>query len=78
MRARTRLSARSSIPGSSKRTRTSSAARTRKPSRTTRRLPAGSLRKPRKESQTAATSAAVASRSAQPGSVESEVTRQAL
>jgi len=68
MRARTRLSARSSIPGS----------RTRKPSRTTRRLPAGSLRKPRKESQTAATSAAVASRSAQPGSVESEVTRQAL
>src|SRR6266481_6993241 len=77
-RARTRLSARSSIPGSSSSTSTSSAAARRKASRAKRRGPVGSLRKPRKESHTAAPRAATASASTQPGSVESEVMRQAL
>ncbi len=78
MRARTRLSERSSIPGSRSRVRTSSAASMRKPSSAMRRAPAGSLRKPRNESHTAAIRQATASPSTQPGKVESEVTRQAL
>src|SRR5882724_1336253 len=77
-RARTRLSARSSIPGSSRSTSTSSAAARRKASSAKRRGPVGSLRKPRKESHTAAARAATARASTHPGSVESEVMRQAL
>src|SRR6266404_1099574 len=77
-RARTRLSARSSIPGSSSSTSTSSAAARRNASRAKRRGPVGSLRNPRNESHTAAARAATASASTQPGSVEREVMRQAL
>src|SRR6202022_3520275 len=77
-RARTRLSARSSMPGSRSSTSTRSAAARRNPSSATRRAPAGSERNPRKESHTAAARAATASASTQGGSVESEVMRHAL
>src|SRR4051812_43465639 len=77
-RARTRLSARSSIPGSSSSASRSSAATIRKASRATRRAPAGSLRKPRNDRYTAPPSATTASASTHEGSVESEVMRQAL
>ena len=66
------------MPGSSSSTRTRSAAIRRKTSSAIRRRPAGSVRNPRKESQTAAASAVTASARTQDGSVESEVMRQAL
>src|SRR5438105_8322289 len=78
MRARTRLSARSSTPGSSKSTRSSTPAAMRKPIRTRRRKADGSARMPRKLSQIAAQRIAQASTSTHPGRVESEVSRQAL
>ena len=78
MRARTRLSARSSRPGSSKSAKSSSAATMRYASSAARRDPRGSLRKPLQERKMAARSPQAASASAQDGSVESEVSRQAL
>ena len=66
------------MPGSRMRRSTSAAAAMRKANRALRRAPAGSLRKPRKESQTAAASAVTASASTHAGKVESEVMRQAL
>ena len=78
MRARTRLSARSSRPGSRRRTRSSTPAVMRRPMSTRLRKAEGSARMPRKLSQIAAHRMAQASTSAHPGKVESEVSRQAL